>query len=148
MDKNGQYPSQRLWNMIWPSQTTNNCNILSMPLYAKNKLRLPAHLRHATSTPHSTCPHYHGHCVHLCLKAVCFPVSPTDGSDHRRCCAKKIVRTRCMNWCRGQPVAAVEECALSYAKEIVDCFEEGKGRLSWRVKEIGFIGVAAKRLSR
>ncbi|XP_043210323.1 Ig-like and fibronectin type-III domain-containing protein 1, partial [Amphibalanus amphitrite] len=52
-----------------------------------------------------------------------------DGSDHRRCCANKIVPTRCLDWCRGEPVAAVQECSIGYAKEIVDCFEEGKAVL-------------------
>ena len=68
--------------------------------------------------------------LQMSLASPCCPRPPTDGSDHRRCCAKKIVPTRCLDWCRGEPVAMVEECSLGHAKEIVDCFEEGKSTLT------------------
>ena len=51
-----------------------------------------------------------------------------DGSDHRGCCTQWGVPRRCLDWCRGEPVASLELCALAYTKPIVSCFHEGKGK--------------------
>ena len=52
-----------------------------------------------------------------------------DGSDHRLCCKTKGVPWSCQKWCAGRPVQVPTHCALISAREIVSCFEEGKGIL-------------------
>lgn len=52
-----------------------------------------------------------------------------DSSDHRICCKSKGVPSVCQRWCAGRPVQLPTHCALISAREIVSCFEEGKGVL-------------------
>ncbi|KAG8229762.1 hypothetical protein J437_LFUL007060 [Ladona fulva] len=52
-----------------------------------------------------------------------------DGSDHRSCCALLGVPKRCLDWCRGEPLLNNKFCVLSYTKQIVSCFHEGRDRL-------------------
>ncbi|XP_046405305.1 Ig-like and fibronectin type-III domain-containing protein 1 isoform X1 [Ischnura elegans] len=52
-----------------------------------------------------------------------------DGSDHRSCCASWDVPKRCLDWCRGEPLLNNKFCVLSYTKQIVSCFHEGRDRL-------------------
>nr|CAI5827663.1 unnamed protein product [Callosobruchus analis] len=49
-----------------------------------------------------------------------------DGSDHRSCCAHHNVPRRCLDWCRGEPVLNNKICVLSYTKQIMACFHEGR----------------------
>lgn len=66
-------------------------------------------------------------CLHCC-SFTCSRRARLDGSDHRGCCTQWGVPRRCLEWCRGEPVASVELCALAYTKPIVACFHEGKGK--------------------
>ncbi|XP_022644548.1 Ig-like and fibronectin type-III domain-containing protein 1 isoform X2 [Varroa destructor] len=52
-----------------------------------------------------------------------------DGSDHRVCCKSRGVPWACQRWCAGRPVQVPTHCALISAREVVSCFEEGKGIL-------------------
>lgn len=52
-----------------------------------------------------------------------------DGSDHRSCCAQWGVPRRCLDWCRGEPILNNKLCVLSYTKQIMSCFHEGRDRL-------------------
>lgn len=52
-----------------------------------------------------------------------------DGSDHRSCCAQWGVPRRCLDWCRGEPLLNNKFCVLSYTKQIMSCFHEGRDRL-------------------
>lgn len=52
-----------------------------------------------------------------------------DGSDHRNCCAQWGVPRRCLDWCRGEPILNNKLCVLSYTKQIMSCFHEGRDRL-------------------
>ncbi|KDR18237.1 Ig-like and fibronectin type-III domain-containing protein 1 [Zootermopsis nevadensis] len=52
-----------------------------------------------------------------------------DGSDHRSCCAQWGVPRRCLDWCRGEPLFNNKFCVLSYTKQIMSCFHEGRDRL-------------------
>lgn len=49
-----------------------------------------------------------------------------DGSDHRSCCAHVNVPRRCLDWCRGEPILNSKVCVLSYTKQIMTCFHEGR----------------------
>lgn len=49
-----------------------------------------------------------------------------DGSDHRSCCVHRNVSRRCLDWCRGEPVLNNKACILSYTKQIISCFHEGR----------------------
>ncbi|KAG1675081.1 Ig-like and fibronectin type-III domain-containing protein 2 [Nymphon striatum] len=62
----------------------------------------------------------------------------SDGSDHRRCCLGKGVERSCLNWCRGYRVTDAPLCILGYAKQIVDCFEEGNSILPGPPKNLKF----------
>ncbi|XP_044737933.1 Ig-like and fibronectin type-III domain-containing protein 1 isoform X2 [Chrysoperla carnea] len=52
-----------------------------------------------------------------------------DGSDHRSCCAHSDVPRRCLDWCRGEPLANSKMCVVSYTKQILSCFHEGRDKL-------------------
>lgn len=52
-----------------------------------------------------------------------------DGSDHRNCCAQWGVPRRCLDWCRGEPILNNKLCVLSYTKQIMSCFHEGRDKL-------------------
>ncbi|XP_068081772.1 Ig-like and fibronectin type-III domain-containing protein 2 [Anabrus simplex] len=52
-----------------------------------------------------------------------------DGSDHRSCCGQWGVPRRCLDWCRGEPLLNNKLCVLSYTKQIMACFHEGRDRL-------------------
>lgn len=52
-----------------------------------------------------------------------------DGSDHRSCCAQWGVPRRCLDWCRGEPLLNNKLCVLSYTKQIMSCFHEGRNTL-------------------
>lgn len=52
-----------------------------------------------------------------------------DGSDHRSCCAQWGVPRRCLDWCRGEPLLNNKFCVLSYTKQIMSCFHEGRGNV-------------------
>lgn len=52
-----------------------------------------------------------------------------DGSDHRSCCAQWGVPRRCLDWCRGEPLLNNKLCVLSYTKQIMSCFHEGRDKL-------------------
>ncbi|XP_023310369.1 Ig-like and fibronectin type-III domain-containing protein 1 isoform X2 [Anoplophora glabripennis] len=52
-----------------------------------------------------------------------------DGSDHRSCCAHVNVPRRCLDWCRGEPILNSKACILSYTKQIMSCFHEGRENL-------------------
>lgn len=52
-----------------------------------------------------------------------------DGSDHRNCCAQRGVPRRCLEWCRGEPHHNKRLCVLSYTKDIIHCFHEGRDKL-------------------
>ncbi|XP_063243751.1 Ig-like and fibronectin type-III domain-containing protein 1 isoform X2 [Bacillus rossius redtenbacheri] len=52
-----------------------------------------------------------------------------DGSDHRSCCAQWGVPRRCLDWCRGEPLLNNKFCVLSYTKQIMACFHQGRDRL-------------------
>ncbi|CAH1112848.1 unnamed protein product [Psylliodes chrysocephalus] len=52
-----------------------------------------------------------------------------DGSDHRSCCVHRNVSRRCLDWCRGEPVLNNKACILSYTKQIISCFHEGREKL-------------------
>lgn len=49
-----------------------------------------------------------------------------DGSDHRNCCAQNNVPRRCLDYCRGEPILNNKMCVLSYTKQIMSCFHEGR----------------------
>jgi hypothetical protein len=51
----------------------------------------------------------------------------SDGSDHRHCCSVSGVPGPCLDWCRGKPVDDSSEfCALTHARKIAQCFDEGR----------------------
>lgn len=52
-----------------------------------------------------------------------------DGSDHRSCCSQWGVPRRCLDWCRGEPLLNNKFCVLSYTKQIMSCFHEGRDKL-------------------
>ncbi|KAB0793035.1 hypothetical protein PPYR_12655 [Photinus pyralis] len=52
-----------------------------------------------------------------------------DGSDHRSCCSQWGVPKRCLDWCRGEPLFNNKLCVLSYTKQIMSCFHEGRDKL-------------------
>ncbi|CAH0563601.1 unnamed protein product [Brassicogethes aeneus] len=52
-----------------------------------------------------------------------------DGSDHRNCCAQNNVPRRCLDYCRGEPLLNNKMCVLSYTKQIMSCFHEGREKL-------------------
>ncbi|KAJ3623708.1 hypothetical protein MTP99_017378 [Tenebrio molitor] len=52
-----------------------------------------------------------------------------DGSDHRSCCTQWGVPRRCLDWCRGEPILNSKICVLSYTKQIMSCFHEGREKL-------------------
>lgn len=52
-----------------------------------------------------------------------------DGSDHRNCCAQRDVPRRCLEWCRGEPILSNKACVLSYTKQIMSCFHDGREKL-------------------
>uniref|UniRef100_T1JD05 Uncharacterized protein n=1 Tax=Strigamia maritima TaxID=126957 RepID=T1JD05_STRMM len=51
-----------------------------------------------------------------------------DGSDHRRCCQTWGIPKRCIGLCQGKQLLSfnVPLCILSWSKQIVACFQEGK----------------------
>lgn len=53
-----------------------------------------------------------------------------DGSDHRSCCGQRGVPRRCLDWCRGEPLFNSKMCVLTYTKQIMSCFHEGRGIFS------------------
>lgn len=53
-----------------------------------------------------------------------------DGSDHRSCCGQRGVPRRCLDWCRGEPLFNVKYCGRSFTKQIMSCFQEGRGEHS------------------
>ena len=63
----------------------------------------------------------------------CFPdfekfmTCGSDGSDHRHCCSQNGVPRECLDWCRGLPSKGPSgNCALSHAKTIKQCFNDGQ----------------------
>ena len=60
----------------------------------------------------------------------------SDGSDHRHCCSHGGVPSACLDWCRGEPVASSELCALSYSSTILGCFHAGSASLPSPPREV------------
>lgn len=56
-----------------------------------------------------------------------------DGRNHSLCCMKQNLPEQCLPFCLGyvpQPLWKNQSSCLLYMEEIVDCMEEGHGKLS------------------
>eukprot|EP00095_Tigriopus_kingsejongensis_P012676 maker-scaffold22_size673200-snap-gene-3.19 protein:Tk12676 transcript:maker-scaffold22_size673200-snap-gene-3.19-mRNA-1 annotation:"ig-like and fibronectin type-iii domain-containing protein" len=66
-----------------------------------------------------------------------------DGSDHRHCCSMAGVPSACLDWCRGIEVHEDEFCALTHARDIHNCFGEGKYTLPGAPRNIKVTPISA-----
>lgn len=57
------------------------------------------------------------------------------GRNHETCCNRRGVTKKCMPMCRGVMVQQPAEC-LSYAGNIIQCFEEGTGNIPGPVENL------------
>lgn len=57
------------------------------------------------------------------------------GRDHTPCCNRRGVPAKCVSMCRGVLTQPAADC-LSYAGNIIQCFEEGTGNIPGPVEDL------------